>query len=232
MLLFHNHPLYYNKGREGKELFMMKRILFCMLPLCLLSSCTRYYRWGKQQFTQVDKRAGDDQAVVSYLRSVDLYDEFQTVGMFDALWLSEEVRLHYIDQIAKRFALLDDKVAKMRKDALEENERLLSFYLVMTQNNDGILPELAARDAQATWAVVLRQDGKEYPVKTVTRVDLEPEYRQIFGKRYSRYRTAYKLDFNRYSSKMNDLFPTNERPLELVIRSAKYNVSFSWRGGK
>lgn len=210
----------------------MKRIVVCLLPLCLLTSCKRYYRWGKQQFTQVDKRACEAKDMTSYLRSVDLYDEFQTVGMFDVLWLSDDVRLHHVDQIADRFALPADKIATMRKDVLQENEQRLVFYLLMTQENDGIVPQLAARDAQAMWAVALCRDGQEYPVKQVTRVDLEPEWRQIFGKRYSRYRNAYKLVFNRYTPKMDDLLPTDTSRLELVIRSTKYNVNFCWGGSK
>ncbi len=78
------------------------RSVLCTVLLCGLSGCGRVADWATQTFDQgktIDNALG---FAKSYVKSVVVYDQFTTVGMFDALWLSDEVRTAYANAYAMR----------------------------------------------------------------------------------------------------------------------------------
>src|SRR5579885_1068642 len=77
--------------------------LVCILPGC------RYVEWGKGQFQQADKWCDYVKPVKPYIRSMDLFDGFSTVGHFDVLLVAEPVRQAYTKAFAYRRGMSEEK---------------------------------------------------------------------------------------------------------------------------
>jgi len=65
--------------------------------LILLPSCTRIMNWGMQTFAQAPLLKAHIDKAQQYIRSVSLYDQLTTRARFDALWLSDDVRINYVN---------------------------------------------------------------------------------------------------------------------------------------
>ena len=75
----------------------MIQIYVAAVMLVLLPGCGRLVDWGKNNFYQGDQVDNYRCDIKPYIRSVTIYDQFTTRATFDALWLSDEVRLAYVD---------------------------------------------------------------------------------------------------------------------------------------
>ena len=71
------------------------------IALILLPAC-RVVDWGKRRFDQGEPRTNAKADVRAQVRSSRIYnDQFETVGLFDALYLSSEVRTAWVDVMLK-----------------------------------------------------------------------------------------------------------------------------------
>lgn len=202
----------------------MRLSYLSIMCIALLPACVRYYKWGKKQFTQVDKRCSIKERACTYIRSADVYDEFETVGKFDALWFSEDVQKLYNDAVTSRFGYSSEQKEVLQKQLRSDQAHTIIFYLLMAAPQERQRPLLAASDRKATWAAVLVCDGKEFQAKQIKCIDLEPELGSFFGERYTQYRTAYKIEFDRFSGGKD----CTMAKLQLSLRSASYSVNLCW----
>jgi hypothetical protein len=205
----------------------MRLLYVFVVCISTLPACVRYYKWGKQQFPQVDKRCTLEERISPYVRSADVYDEFQTVGKFDAMWFSDDARQCYIDAVAHRFGYSQKQKEVLVTQHHDEQRYAIVFYVLLSAVSTNGRPLLAASDKKATWSVVLIKDEKEYQAQTITSLDLDPELMTFFGKRYSQYRVAYKVTFARFDGHQ-DILGMSGSPVRLDFRSALYQVALSW----
>jgi hypothetical protein len=77
--------------------------ILCIMSLMLLNSCSRYIDWGKQTFLQAESTA-TPASIAPYLKSIRVYDDFCTVLLADALWLTMPVRQTFVDMRTCRHA--------------------------------------------------------------------------------------------------------------------------------
>lgn len=197
----------------------MRFLAFCLI--CLLPSCgSRYYRWGADQFHQVTVRPDTTCGLDAYRCSVTLYDEFTTVGMFDMLWFSPEVRTWYDTQVYERYG-------KPMVTRTADDDKLLVIYLALSQPETSLRPLISTVNPQSDWAVTLVHAGSVYPVKSLKRVMFEPEIKVLFGKHYNRYRAPYRLTFDRFDAEGHDLTTGD---FKIVLKSAKYEISCCFDG--
>jgi hypothetical protein len=229
-----------------------------LILLCIVPGCGRYYNWAKKSFNQADKRTSCYELIRPYRCSAALHDGFNTVGMFDILWYSDEVRTIYNEFADDRYGVVaanqraeaaPDKPADQMRlllasqkseekvelvevvpvaKAPDLNARLI-FYLSMTSAEDSIPPLLAtANNKQSTWSAVLKQGEEVYPAAEIKKVTLTPELKIFFAHHANRYRDIYRLEFNRYTPEGRDLLPTADNVVCVSLRSVDYEVTFCW----
>jgi len=197
------------------------RVLLCVVVLCGLSGCGKIIDWATQTFDQ-----GKDVDLLyksgrSYLRSVTIYDQFDTFGMFDVLWLSDEVRTSYSAAYNERRARLEESGKNFLRRQLEENNHFITFYVLSPY-------EFPLGESRSDWQLFLRVDGNTYFPLEIKAIDMDIEYKAMFGKRYTRFKESYVVKFA--AKDLQDQFIINENTgfIELCFRSTIKEASVVW----
>ncbi len=110
----------------------MKRIILqavLYVLLLILPGCGRLVDWGRDSFYQGCDTDYNLHHARDYIRSVTVLNELQTVGMFDALWLNDEVIKLYVNAYAQRNCLSEKAHDDMRSVNLAKNDTCYSFYI-------------------------------------------------------------------------------------------------------
>lgn len=209
---------YLNKANLGDFDMFLRKIssIFLFFSLIFFSSCIKYYKLAKEEFNQGDNF--DDRRVVSHnnLRTANVQDEFSTLAIFDFLWLSDETREAYVDINCQKTGKDDQAHQAMLRRQLEENKHWITFYVLadIRDKSDGSLS-----DRDCPWSLYLakkeflpetehekdRRLRKNLKRKTkeveklmpisIKEIDIEPEYRFIFGPKYDQFAKAYEVKF-------------------------------------
>lgn len=175
----------------------MKKIICSLALLIMVSSCQKFINWGKWTFNQgcnVDTYACVPR---QHIRSVRVYDQFNTISIIDALWLSDAVRVAYADLYAQKNYFSSVQKEKMIDHELQQNSHALSFYILIWQQAQcgGTLDR-----SNAFWNLVLTTDSGSYQPRIIKPVDLPCEYATFFGKRMNSFQKAYYVEFDAYTS--------------------------------
>lgn len=190
--------------------------------LLLLPGCGRIIDWGKSNFYQGEQVNNYRCDIKPYIRSVTIYDQFTTRAMFDALWLSDEVRLAYVDlHIARQGNNEDRKNALLRRQ-LEENNHYLSFYILS-------LHEVKLGDPYSEWTLFLRVNDEFYQPMEVKEIELPYEYQIFFGKLWNRFKVPYLVRFSANDRDDVPLITSQTESIELHMRSANKEHAFVWK---
>jgi hypothetical protein len=201
----------------------LMRIYFSsILLLLLLPSCGRVIDWGKRNFIQAPSLNADIEQAQQYIRSVTMYDQLTTCARFDALWLSDDVRMNYAHLHALKFGKTEEQKKAFLRRQLEENNHFIIFYVLS-------LYEHPLGDVNSEWTVFLTIDDKNYSPIEIKIVDLLPEYMYIFGKKYNRFKVPYSIKFD--AKDINDqlLITPETKNITLYCRSLKAEVTFVWQ---
>lgn len=208
----------------NKKGMFMKRSSFVLTGLCsllLLSGCHTVVQWGKKSFYQGQSVDGQRRKVARYVKTVRVYDQLTTEGIFDVLWLSDEVRTAYADVIAIRQGKTDEARAAFVGRQKEENKHFITFYVLT-------LSDMPLGTAHSKWAITGNIDGTCIVPLEIKRIDLPPEYKVFFGTRWNAFKTAYQVKFD---ARDRDNKPriTNLTPfVELKCVAITREVSLIW----
>jgi len=191
-----------------------------LIMLIFLPSCGRLVDWGTDLFYQGRDTHYQLDRAREYIQSVIVLDEFTTVGMFDALWLSDEVIALYAHAYAHRNCLSNNAYADMLACNLSKNKKHYMFY-VLTLNSYPL------GDPYFEWAIHLLINSHCYSPLEVKKVDLAPEYSAMFGFLLTKSKTAYLITFDPTDEQGNLLIPQDDC-LILQFKSVQKNVYVSW----
>jgi len=164
--------------------------------LVLLPACreeNRYLRWGKDVFYQSEKQFSYRAFEDTHIRSLRIYDQLTTLGLFDALWLSKEVRTLYSKEQAALYGYNQERYDSFLEKQLDESNKEIGFYILASMPH---AQDLLLTDETSPWTLYLRVNGESYAPKKVTVVDLPTPYQKFFGKRYSSARKIYYVSFS------------------------------------
>lgn len=198
----------------------MKQFWYCwFLFALLLTGCSRYVCWVEDVFNEGQPTADYKYITQCYVRSIRVYDQFATLGLFDVLWLSDEVRTAYAKIYACKIGLSEDRYQIFVRRQLEENNHYLSFYVL------GSIPSCEGKDhsilgtKDSVWSIVLFIDGKRYTPREIKTVDLTPEYMRFFGKTFTHFKTPYIVTFDAKDAFGQSLIePGVTRSIKIVLR--------------
>ena len=109
--------------------------VFIVALVILLPGCGgNVVDWGKKSFAQGGVYQDTHILIQSYMRDVKVYDMFDTLGSFDVLWLSDEVRTLYTQLHATMFGKTEDSQGIFLRRQLKANTQHLVFYVLAGKN--------------------------------------------------------------------------------------------------
>ncbi|MGB8366984.1 MAG: hypothetical protein WCD44_01365 [Candidatus Babeliales bacterium] len=194
-------------------------LLFFVYCLC---SCGKLVKWGESNFYQGEELLTEQPIVQQYIRSTTVYDQFTTCAIFDALWLSDEVRGAYADLYAVRYGKNEEQKKVFLRRQLEENRHFITFYVLS-------LYEVPLGDSTAEWSLFLNIDNENYIPTEIKSIDLAPEYIEFFGKKFTRFKVAYQVKFDAQDIEDNLLLSPDVGKFSLCFRSVNKGTKLTWQ---
>lgn len=209
-----------------------KLIIFSCL-LLLLSSCSRYYNWFTNTFSNDGIIRKIPICGSDYICSKTVYDQYRTVAFIDALWLNTVVRKSYVELARIRRNLSNEDLQCYNHLEIEKLNSEIAFYVLIPPSKQ----DCFSTDYQNTapWAISLSIDGVSYQPVCIKALDLEPEYAYFFNcfslndNNFFRYRQAYFVKFN--SKTCDNIEIINEKTchIQLNIATVNYCTSCNWQ---
>lgn len=201
--------------------YALVRFFLISVFLILMPGCGRLIDWGKETFHQGEQIALDTTIAKDNMRSVAVYDQFTTVGLFDALLLSDDVRMLYAEMHARKLGKNKDQYNAFLRRQLEENKHYLSFYVLSTY--DKPLGEVTS-----DWVVFLKVNDRDITPFEVKVVDMPAEYHLLFGKRFNRFKVSYSVKFAMRDREDNPVIGPDTHKLSLIFRSLSKEAALVW----
>lgn len=196
--------------------------ILLLLGVLLLSGCAgnNIKDWAQETFYQSNVYKDDLAIAKRYLRGMRLYDQFTTLGIFDALWLSDEVRTVY-SNIACRMTGKDEEasLAFLRRQ-ISANTFFISFYVLS-------LDEVCLTTTPLLWTLYLDIDGKKYVPAEIKMIELPFEYEDFFGNRLNKHKQAYEVKFDRKDAQEKDILE-GKMMMQLFFSTPRHYDSMVW----
>jgi len=194
----------------------------CGLLLSVMPGCWRAVDWAKSNFYQGTCLDQSDICVDLYIKSVRVHDLLSVRATFDALWLSDDVRTAYVDLHTMRYGKSYAQRNALLCDQLEENKEYISFYLLSSY-------EVPLQGDQVEWGLFLHSNGQNFTPIEIKEVDLTPEYRAFFGKKFNQFKIAYVVRFNAWDSEGQSLLTLCSKKMALYFRSMNKEARLEWQ---
>ncbi len=162
----------------------------------LLPGCIKYYELSTTEFPQGDIVTAQSVLADNYIRSVKIYKEFETMALFDFMWLAADVRTYYAERFcAKRGKDLESRKA-IESRQLEETNHWIGFYVLADIRMKN---QTSLKEKNAAWTMhLLVNDKIKLETLSIKEVELEPEYQVLFGTRFNNFKTVYLVKFPAY----------------------------------
>lgn len=202
--------------RSVSMLFMSLFILF------LIPGCVPYHKIIKSEFPQGTFFSTPQSIVAHTLRSLAFYEQFRTQARFDALWLSDRLRLEYVRHYAARRGLSEEKSDALLRQQLRENDRMITFYL-FADIRDTEQSQLVEQNAFWTFYLATERGLKIKPTSVVLVDELEPEIAYFLGKRFSKNKQIYRLSFHGLDQENNRLDCVSKRLMLYCCSCEKFD---------
>lgn len=222
--------------------FYFRSVPCILLIPCLffLSSCT-IMQWSANTFRQAQVVSSHfSKSMEPYIKSAVIYSEFASIAEFSALFLTDQARMIYADYFFNRNFKSPDEQDLARDRLLTENDYYITFYVIGYQPATIYPTERALffgeyqvqgpllGSADAKWKITLLVDGKEYAPCDVHSAALPVEYQYFFGRRWSQFKTAYKVRFDSRDELGQELLPDGPHHVALKFSSVIYDAKLEW----
>jgi hypothetical protein len=203
----------------------MKRVIVqgtlgCLL-LCFVGGCNRVVDWGTTIFDQGVDLENKAERAQRLIKSVFVYDQFTTEGMFDVLWLSDDVRMLYSDLYSMRRCKNEELRKAFLRRQLEENNHFITFYVLSPF-------DMQLADSQTRWSIFLKINDIFYCPIEISVVDLDFEYKAIFGKKFTRFKESYAVKFSAIDIDEKQILGSNTHNVELYFKTLNKQTKLVW----
>jgi len=225
--------------KHSKTYILLQGILLIQCIL-FISGCT-ILDWGKKNFKQAERYERDIvQKVAPYVKSTIVYQQLSTIATFDALFLTDKMRMMYVDYYTKRHLVSSEKESIMRQRLLNENKYYISFYVVGAQTENLYVSShalftgeyhkqaslLGEKDAE--WQLYMKVDGKEYAPDSIRVVELPIEYQHFLASRYSQFKSVYLVKFDSVDQYDQEILSEGMHDVSLTLVSPRYKAQLEW----
>ncbi|NBQ17473.1 hypothetical protein EBU24_04090 [bacterium] len=192
------------------------RHLALFIGICALPGCDGGVSdWVNQTFEQGKTHQFDKKLVKKYLKSVRVYDEFNTVALFDVLWLSNDIRTTYALLHGDMNGLSREAANAFLRRQLKANDHFLTFYVLSAH-------DIPLNMTPSLWNMYLKIGEKTYSPLEVKVVEFNPEYRAIFGSVLTNHKRPYEVKFDRKDPDGNEIVPSSVKTISFNLSSPLY----------
>lgn len=211
-------------------MYQLFSIVLCVLSLFFVPACIKTYNLVPPETPQGVNKKDSRQITKEFVRSVKVYDEWETKAMFDVLWVSDDVMRSYVDLYCDRRGTLDKNKMLESENKVTRND--ITFY-VLADVRDKLHPLL--NENLASWTMRLEfGDTKVVPhQKGIKEVELSSEMQSFFGCRYRniKFKTAYLVTFPKFDPSGKP-YITPGKPFRMIISSVAKECVLGWQGGE
>ncbi len=190
------------------------------VSVVLLSGCGGVKDWVNETFSQGKLHKEDKKVIDSYIRSLKIYDQFETVALFDVIWTSNKIRTLYANTYASMHGRSQEVRKTFLRRQLKANDHFVSFYVLSTH-------EIPLNEKPPTWVTYLNIGDKKYAPVEVKTVELAPEYILFFGSRLSKHKRPYEIRFDRKDTEGKDILE-GATTMSLVFSGPRHYSSVKW----
>lgn len=206
---------------EKGEYMKCKNIVMMCILITLMPNCGRVLDWGMHNFNQGKEVKYDRKLIKSYIKSIRIYDQIDTLGIFDVLWLSIPVRSAYAELTAQMHGKDEEKKSAFLRRQFEETRHFISFYVLSTYG-------IPLGETTSAWIVTLRIDDEVYRPIELKSVELPLEYKWFFSDHFNRFKLPYLLKFDAKDIQGNNLITEDTQTITLVFRSIDKEQELIW----
>jgi hypothetical protein len=190
----------------------------------MLSSCVPYYKLSKREFPQGTDLDTHYEITQNFIRSQRVFEQFTTLAQFDAIWLSDQTRIAYVDMYCMKRGKSSEAKESMLERQLEENRHWISFYVLADVRD---VFNGAMNDKTPVWTPYLELDGQKFEPVTIKEIELEPEYINLFGSKLNSFKTAYLVSFSALDQS-GKFYLNGCKVVKLVFSSVDKACSMEW----
>lgn len=202
---------------------MVLLVSFLSLMISFLPGCCRYINWGRRSFYQGETPETSCASLVRrYIRSVNVYSQFSTAAIFDALWLSDDVRTAYARVRDRRFCKKEEQREAFLWRQVEENNHYITFYVLSLYDNP-------LGNPNDEWTVALSIGSQLLEPFEIKTVDLPSEYRAFLARELSRFKVVYQVAFDAHDAQGKRFIDESVSKISLRFKSPNKCVALSWR---
>lgn len=195
-----------------------------LLLIVMLSGCVPYYKLSKSEFPQGTNLETHYDITENFVRSQRVFEQFTTLANFDALWLSDQTRIAYVDMHCKKRGKSSEAQSAMLERQLEENRHRISFY-VLADIRDVFNGSM--NDKNPVWTPYLELDGQKLEPVSIKEIELEPEYINLFGNKLNSFKTSYLVSFPA-KDQAGKFYLDGCKIVKLVFSSVDKSCSVEW----
>ena len=194
-----------------------------LLVVLLLPGCGGSLAdWGHATFHQSQFQKDESSTIKKYVKQINMYDQLNTVGLYDALWLSDEVRTFYAKKYASMTGKSEEETLTMLRRLFKSNSHNISLYVLSPFD-----VVLAVKPIE--WSLYLEIDGKRYQPTFIKKCELPSQYAALFGKRYNPHKQPYEVKFDRHDANGIDILKHDiPHVMKLFVANPKYIGSTQW----
>jgi hypothetical protein len=192
-----------------------------LMSIVLLSGCGGVTDWVEDTFSQGESYSYNKELIKEYLRSERIYDQFTTVAIFDALWLSDEIRTEYADMYVTMHGRSQDVRNTFLRRQLKANSTEISFYILS-------LNQISLNVKPMQWLLHLEVDGNKYLPSSVKSAELTPEYVLFFGKSLTNHKRVYEVRFDRNDQDGKEILNEESKKLSLIFSGSQQYRAMEW----
>lgn len=197
--------------------------------LLFLTGCIGYHDLIPPEFPQHKHRCQGWVEIQKHaqenLKSVKVYEEFETVALFDFLRYSDEIALACANLKSDRRGASKQTRHSILMHELAINQNEFKF-LLQADVRKSVQESLDKKNSPWSFWLEVQDNHKIKPVsiKKIKHTDIT---QQLFGKDYSRFKTLYQLTFSLSGNELNQA--RNRRgPVTIVCRSSEHKCKVSW----
>ena len=194
-------------------------LVFVSIGFCFLPGCeSGVAEWVSDTFEQGKTHQFDKKIVKKCLKSVRVYDEFNTVALFDILWLSNDIRSIYSSLHSDMNGSGREASIAFLRRQLKANDHFLTFYVLSAH-------DIPLNATPALWNTYLKIGQKTYVPSEIKIVEITPEYRAIFGSVLTSHKRPYEIKFDRKDADGKEILLSKNDTISFNLSSPLYYAS-------
>ena len=217
--------------KSGKISTKVDVIFLAALILVFLPGCKKYHQLVPSESYQGIKKEKPQEISKKFVRSVKVYDEFETIANFDFLLFCGEALEKYSQIYSSRRGLDENEMVDQLQEKIEKDRDQLLFYVLADVRSK---KNASLSDKDSCWKIYLNgSNGEKIAPESILEVELEPEIQALFGDRGKQEEFRFKIPYLvKFPAGSVTEKIKNEDSCKISIESVFRRCNLSWHENK